>query len=173
MPKTIEEAYQIDNETGTDYWTKARAKEIENVPVVFEKIEGVSKEQMLSGKVKLGHKFCDTYMIVDIKMDGQIAWKAKIVPNGHKTDAPSSIIYSSVVSKDGVRMAFTIAALNNLEIMACDIRNSYLNALCRAKLWTVVGPEVGSKAGSVMTISRALYGLESSGAAWRTKFVIL
>ena len=35
-----------------------------------------------------------------------------------KTDAPSSITYSSVVSRDSVRIAFTLAALNDLEIMA-------------------------------------------------------
>ena len=70
-----------------------------------------------------------------------------------------------------MRMAFTTAALNDLEVMACDIGNAYLNALCQEKLWTTAGPEFGSKAGSVMTISRALYGLKSSGAAWRAKFV--
>ena len=69
-----------------------------------------------------------------------------------------------------MRLAFTIAALNDLEVMACDIGNAYLNAPCREKLWTTAGPEFRSEAGSVMTISRALYGLKSSGAAWRAKF---
>eukprot|EP00957_Ditylum_brightwellii_P113746 8672428-Ditylum_brightwellii.AAC.1 len=45
-----------------------------------------------------------------------------------------------------VRIALTIAALNDLDIMAVDIENAYLNALCREK---------------------ALYGLKTSGAAWR------
>ena len=170
IPKTVEEAYQIDRETGTDYWTKAIAKEMKNVRIAFERIPNVSPEQMKSGKVKPGHKFCDTHMIFDIKMDGQFTRKARLVADGHKTDAPSSITYSSVVSRDSVRLAFTIAALNDLEVMACDIGNAYLNAPCREKLWTTAGPEFGSEAGSVMTISRALYGLKSSGAAWRAKF---
>ena len=34
----------------------------------------------------------------------------------------------------------------------------------------MAGPEFGSKAGSVMTISGVLYGLKSSGAAWRARF---
>jgi len=43
-----------------------------------------------------------------------------------------------------------------------------MNATCREKLWTVAGPEFGSDKGSVMIIARALYGLNSSGVAWRS-----
>ncbi|GFH50414.1 pol protein [Chaetoceros tenuissimus] len=61
------------------------------------------------------------------------------------------------------------ASLNGLDVFACDIGNAYLNANCRKKLWTLAGPEFGSEKGSVMIIARALYGLKSSGAAWRAK----
>jgi len=84
------------------------------------------------------------------------------VADGHKTRPPTSITYSSVVSRDSVRIALTIASLNSLHVSACDIGNAYLNAACREKLWT------GSEKGSVMIIARALYGLQSSGAAWRS-----
>ena len=69
-------------------------------------------------------------MIFNIKMDGQFTWKAWLVANGHKTNAPSSIMYLSVTSRDSVRIVFMIAALNNLEVMACNIGNAYLNAAC-------------------------------------------
>ncbi len=170
VPKSVDEAYQIDKETKTDYWTKAIAKEMKNVRVAFEKVDGVTTEQMKSGKAKPGYKYCGTHMIFDIKMDGKFTRKARLVADGHKTDAPSSITYSSVVSRDSVRIAFTLAALNDLEIMACDIGNAYLNAPCREKLWTIAGSEFGSEKGSVMIICRALYGLKSSGASWRSKF---
>ena len=49
-----------------------------------------------------------------------------------------------------------------------SFNNAYLNATCREKLWTVAGPEFGSDKGSVMIIARALYGLKSSGVAWRS-----
>ncbi len=39
---------------------------------------------------------------------------------------------------------------------------------CRKKLWTVAGSEFSSEKGSVIIIARALYGLKSSGAAWRS-----
>jgi len=100
-------------------------------------------------------------------MDGKFTRKARLVVDGHKTRPPSSITYSSVVSRDSVRIALTIASLNSLEVSACDIGNAYLNAQCREKLWTVTGPEFGSDKGSIMIIAKALYGLKSSGAAWR------
>jgi hypothetical protein len=71
------------------------------------------------------------------------------------------------VSRDSVRIAFLSAALNNLDIMACDVSNAYLNAPCREKIWFVAGPEFGSRQGQVIKTVRALYGLKSSGASWR------
>ena len=84
------------------------------------------------------------------------------------TDTPTSITYSSVVSHDSVRIALLVAALNDIDIQACDIQNAYLNAPCREKVYTIVGKEFGSDAGKVMLIKRALYGLRSSGASFRS-----
>ena len=86
------------------------------------------------------------------------------------TDTPASITYSSVVSRDSVRIAFLLAALNDVNIMACDVGNAYLNAPCREKAWFVAGPEFGSREGTVVKVVRALYGLKSSGDAWRAMF---
>ena len=66
-----------------------------------------------------------------------------------------------------MRIALTIAALNDLSVLACEIQNAYLTAKCREKVWTRVGPEFGSDAGKIMLVARALYGLKSSGAAFR------
>ena len=63
--------------------------------------------------------------------------------------------------------ALTIAALNELSVMACDIQNAYLTANCREKIWTHAGPEFGSESGSIMIVKKALYGLKGSGAAFR------
>eukprot|EP00957_Ditylum_brightwellii_P193879 14764817-Ditylum_brightwellii.AAC.1 len=93
--------------------------------------------------------------------------KARFVANGAKTEAPASITYSSVVSRDSVKLAFLIAALNDLDVLACDIGNAYLNAPCREKIWFKAGRECGADMGKVMIITRALYGLKSSGASWR------
>ena len=106
-------------------------------------------------------------MIFDIKMNGRFTRKARYVANGHTTDPPYSITYSRVVSRDSIRIAFNLADLNGVEIRAADIGNAYLNAKCQENIWTVAWTEFGSEKGKVMLLVCALYGLKSSGAAWR------
>ena len=83
------------------------------------------------------------------------------------TETPATLTYSSVVSQDSVQIALTLAALNDLQVMSCDIQNAYLTADCREKIWMYAGPEFGSEQGSIMFVRKALYGLKSSGAAIR------
>jgi hypothetical protein len=83
------------------------------------------------------------------------------------TDLPTSITYSSMVSRESIQIAFLIAALNDIGIKAADIGNAYLNAQPRKKVDTTAGKEFGSKfEGKPVLIVHALYGLKSSGAAW-------
>jgi hypothetical protein len=49
------------------------------------------------------------------------------------TNPPSYLTYSSVVARDSIRLAFLIAALNDLEIMMAEIGNAYLNATTNEK----------------------------------------
>ena len=75
--------------------------------------------------------------------------------------------YSSVVSRETVRIALTAAALNGLEVKASDIMNAYLTAPCDEKIWTILGPEFGPMhAGKRAYVVRALYGLNSAGASF-------
>jgi len=109
-------------------------------------------------------------MIFDIKMDGKFTRKARLVAGGHTTETPASSTYSSIVSRESVRAAFLLAALNDLDVFAADVGNAYLNAPCREKIWTRAGKEFSSDEGSIMIIVRALYGLKTSNAAWRAAF---
>jgi Reverse transcriptase (RNA-dependent DNA polymerase) len=108
-------------------------------------------------------------MVFNIKMEGLVC-KARYVAAGHTTETPKSLTYASVVTRESVRIGFLIAALNNLEIMAVDISNAYLNADCREKIYFVAGPKFGSKQGRILIIKKALYRLKTSGAAWRSLF---
>ena len=74
------------------------------------------------------------------------------------TEAPASLTYSSVVSRDSVKIAFLVGAINDLDIMACNIGNAYLNAPCREKIWFEAGPECGELNGKPCKLVRALYG---------------
>ena len=167
LPKTVEEALAIDEETGTDFWRKALAKEMAKVKVAWKTADGVSPEQARSGKesTMIGFQEIRCHVIFDVKMD--FTRKARFVAGGHTTDTPGSITYSSVVSRDSVRLAFLIAGLNDLDVLAGDVTNAYLNAKCREKIWFEGGIETGEDRGKVLIVTRALYGLKSSGAAWR------
>jgi hypothetical protein len=95
--------------------------------------------------------------------------KARFVAGGHLTDTPSSITYSTVVSRDSIRILLLVAALNGLDVMSCDIQNAYLNAKPRERVCFTAGEEFGNAKGRLVIIVRALYGLKSSGAAFRSK----
>ena len=62
--------------------------------------------------------------------------KARYVAGGHQTEAPAMLTYASVVSRDTVRIALTLAVLNILEVKMSDIQNAYLTAPCAEKIWT-------------------------------------
>ena len=94
--------------------------------------------------------------------------KARYVANGSMTDTPVGLCYSSVLSRDSVRIAFLVYALNDLDNLACDIYNAYLNAPCLEIILFVAGMECGkSLEGRVMKLVRAFYGLKISGAIWK------
>jgi hypothetical protein len=58
--------------------------------------------------------------------------------------------------------------LNDLDILGADIGNAYLNAMTSEKVHTICGLEFGQAyLGRFAIITRALYGLKSSGVAWR------
>ena len=67
------------------------------------------------------------------------------------------------MSRDSVRLASTIAALNGVDVMSCDLDNAYLNAMCREKIWFKGKTECGEDKGKVLILVKALYGIKSGG----------
>ena len=47
--------------------------------------------------------------------------KARIVASNKSTNVPSSFRYSSAIFSYYVQIAFTVAALNDLKVLGCDI----------------------------------------------------
>ena len=77
--------------------------------------------------------------------------------------------YASVVRRESVRIAFLLTALNNLEILAGDIGNTYLNAITTEKIYYSAGNLWGPMIkGRVLAIVRTLYGSKTSANAWCT-----
>jgi hypothetical protein len=65
------------------------------------------------------------HMIFDIKME-DFHRKARFVVGGHTTDNPHTMTYAIVVSRQSVRVALELAALNILDVKMDDIENAYL-----------------------------------------------
>ena len=161
VPNSVEEALEIDRERGDTLWQDAINKEMTNVRIAFD-IR--SDRTAPPGYQKIPHN-----IIFEIKMD--FTRKARLVAGGHKTAPPEQLTYSSVVSRESVRMGFLLAALNDVDIVAADVGNAYLNAETKEKVYIITGPEFGPlDQGKVAVIVRALYGLKSSGAMWRSHF---
>ena len=135
---------------------------MQNVRIAFEEYDG-----NMGVLAKKDYKELGMHLIFDIKMSENFRRKARLVAEGHKTSTPSSITYSSVVSRDSARIALIITALNGCKVLTCDIMNAYLTAPCREKFWCKAGPEFGSDAGKTFIITKALYRLKSSGAAFK------
>ena len=159
VPKTVAEARDLDRKNGNTSWKDAILREMKEVRKAFEVIpDGQS--------APIGYQKIPCHMIFDIKME-DFKRKARLVAGGHRTEAPATITYASVVSRETVRIALMLAALNDLQVKAGDVLNAYITAPCKEKIWTVLGPEFGHEAGKSAIVVRALYGLKSAGAAFR------
>ena len=77
-----------------------------------------------------GYQDISDRLILDVKLCDNFLRKARFVADGRKTDNPSYVTYSTVVSRDLVRICLKIVALKNLYIVSDDIENTYLTAPC-------------------------------------------
>ena len=171
LPKSVADAVRIDRENGNTFWQDSLNNEMSKAKVAYEHVKGYEPGDVRKGKVDAlkGYQEITCHIIFDVKMD--FTRKAQFVANGSRTHTPPSVCYSSVVSRESVRLAFLVAAFHELDVFACDIGNAYLNAPCKERIWFVAGAECGSHLrGKVMKLVRALYGLKSSGASWRQMF---
>ena len=159
VPRMVKRALEIDRENGNSLWREAITKEMAAVRVAFKLLDDRQNPPP-------GHSYMDCHMIFDIKLDG-FRHKARLVAGGHMVETPPPIMtYASVVSRDTIRIALTIAALNDLQVKASDVQNAFLIAPCEEKIWTKLGPEFGVDAGKSAILTRALYGLKSAGASF-------
>ena len=131
-----------------------------NIVVAFEILE--DEKTAPAGYTKVsGH------LIWSVKMD--FTRKARWVLDGHKTPDPVGSKYAGVVSRESVRIAFTYAALNGLDVCMADIRNAYLQSPTSQKHYIICGPEFGMEnVGKVAIMHRAVYGGKTSRRDFRS-----
>ena len=129
LPHSVEEALRIDEETGTDFWRLAIEKEMKNdVMPAFEFCD--------DDKMPVGYKKIQCHMVFDVNIE-DLTRKARFCANGNETDPPKESTFSTVVSRDSVRLFFLLAALNALNILLADIQNAYLSVPVKEKLYTI------------------------------------
>jgi hypothetical protein len=115
LPKSATEALDLDKENGNTLWYDAIQKEMRNVKSAFQFLP-------VGSTTPIGSKKIPCHIIFDVRMD--FSRKARFVAGEHKTDPPSSLTYSSVMSGESVRIAFLLAVLNGLDILSADIGNA-------------------------------------------------
>ncbi len=162
IPKSQEDAKRIDAKNGNTLWWDAIVQEMKNAAIAFTPLDP-------GEPIPVGYKQIKCHFIFDVKLGENFRRKARYVAQGNKTDDPDVINFSSVVARDSVRICLLIAALNGLDIKACDVQNAYLTAPNKEKVYIIAGPEHGPElCGRIMLVTRALYGLKSAGAAFRS-----
>jgi hypothetical protein len=112
IPTSVKDALEIDKKNGNTYWANAIATEMKNVRAAFKILPD-------STKAPNGYQKINCNMVFDVKME-DFRRKARLVAGGHMTEAPPTITYASVVSRETVCLALTIAALNDLKVEVGD-----------------------------------------------------
>jgi hypothetical protein len=159
VPNSWDECVRLDKENDNTLWQDSVRKEMKNVCIAFKILNDADAIPPTYQEIRC-------HMIFDVKME-DFRRNASFVTGCHTTDTPHAMTYASVVSRESVRIALNLAALNDLNIKMADIENAYLTAPLTEKIFTVLGPEFGDDAGKRALIFRALYGLDSAGAAFR------
>ena len=156
IPRSIKDAKRLNEKNGNTLWMDVLAKEMMNVSVAFN--------ILLKGEsAPAGYKKASGHLVWDLKMDfTRKAWRVK---DGHRTPDPAGSNFASFVSKENVHIAFTYAALNDLDVYCADIQNTYLVAPTSEKHYNIIcGDEFGEQYnGCVAVITRALYGGKKVG----------
>ena len=160
VPRTVKEAYLIDELNGNTLWRDAINKEMNNLKVAFDILPEGKRPPP-------GYSKASGHIIFDVRMT--LERKARWVKDGHRTPEPDWCTYAGVVSRESIRIALTYAALNGLPVCGADIQNAYLQAPTTEKHFIICGPEFGMEnVGKIALIVRALYGGKSAGADyWR------
>ena len=155
----MKHAKEIDEENGNTLWIYAIRLEIKNVRIAFETYKGDSNKLV-------GYQEITGHIVFDIKLGENFRLKARYCADGHNTESPAALIYSTVMSCDSVSIILTTVDMNGLEVMGADVQNAFLTALYKEKIWLIAGLEFRNEQGKQFLVFRALYGMKSVSAAF-------
>ncbi len=163
VPRNVNQALEIDAANGDTKWADAIDVElamIDSYNTFTDKGKGFQPSP--------DYKKIRVHIVFACKHDGRR--KARLVAGGHLTDTPIDSVYSSVVPLRGIRMLTFLSELNGNQAWATDIGNAYLESYTQEKVYIIAGPEFGDREGHTLIITKALYGLRTSGLRWAERF---
>ena len=165
VPRDYKEALMLDKMNGNSKWQTAVKLEIDQL-MEYETFKDKGKFT----RVPDGYQKIRVHIVFAVKHDGR--HKARLVANGQLTAVPIESVYSGVVSLKSLRIVLSLAELNGLELYAADVGNAYLEAYTKEKVCIVAGKEFADYGlhGNLLIISKALYGLRTSGARFHERF---
>jgi len=163
VPRSIKEAYELDELNKDSGWADAIQKEVTILKDTYSCFNILGEEE----EVPKEYNQITLLWTFAVKYDGRK--RARCVAGGHMTPDLEEDLYSGVVDLEVVRLAFVAATLQDLRVIAADIGSAYIQAYTNEKVFVIAGPEFGALKGRKMIIVKALYGLKSAGANWHQK----
>ena len=148
VPRDHKQAMELDRTNGNKMWKEAEERELAQIDE-YETF----KDLGLNGIPPPGYKKIKVYMVYDCKPT--LKRKARRVANGNLNETPVDRIYSSIVSKKGLKMTIFIAELNSMDTWTSDVGNAYLEAYTNEKIYITAGDEFGNRSGHTLVISKA------------------
>ena len=117
-----------------------------------------------------GKQALPSHFVLERKRCGR--YKARLVAGGHRQTHGLDFdeTYAPVCSFRTLRMVLAVAAHEDLELRQFDIRTAFLNGELREEVYIRQpnGARLG-RAGQVLRLYRALYGLRQAGRAWNKR----
>jgi hypothetical protein len=101
VPRSWDDCVKLDKENDNTLWKDAVLKEMNYVRIAFKILNGEESFPPAYQEIRC-------HMIFDVKME-DFRRKERFVAVGHKTDTPHAMTYASVVSRESVRSALTLA----------------------------------------------------------------
>jgi len=164
VPRNRKHADQLDKANGDTMWADASDKEITalcNYDCFIFK----------AADFKPGPAYQRTNLRLIYAVKQDLRRKARLVAGGHLIHLADNIrVYSSTVKTLSVRALDVIAHRNGLKQLCGDVGNAFVNADTQEKIFCIAGPEFGDRAGCVIILKKALYGLRSSAERFHAHF---
>ena len=115
---SISRAYALDKNNGNTLWEYSISKEMKYVIPAFRKLYNWYI-------VPIGYQSVNNHIIFDVKME-DFRRKDRLLAGEYVTYPPSIITYANVVSREIVRVDFSLATTNDFPGKVGYIQNSYI-----------------------------------------------